>query len=222
MTKYELDYNGEEIFLGADGDQIMMEWECDLMKAEVDMLQPKGHVLELGFGLGMSATFIQEYNPMSHTIIEVDDNAFERAQKWAKDKKNVNLVKGRLQDVLGQLPRKIYDETFFDVTEVVNPQYKDVNTSNMLLQYLTYIFVDVWYNHHSKIGSKLTFFVADFNWPDTYNYQKLIAENPNWIHTCKMIDVDVPENCKYRSVPKAIVTLLERVSQTNPKHFWLK
>jgi hypothetical protein len=37
-----------------------------------------------------------------------------------------------------------------------------------------------------------------------------------------MIDVDVPETCNYRSVPKAIVTLLERISQENPKKYWLK
>ncbi len=219
MPKYENDSNNQEILLADDGDQVMMEWERPLMEAEVDMLQPKGHVLELGFGLGMSADAIQKYNPKSHTIIEEDDTAFNRAKKWAKNKKNVNIVKGRWQDVLHKLPRKIYDETFFDVTET---SFKRTPTGKMLITYWTYIFVDVWYHWHSQVGSKLTFFVADFNWPNTYNYQKLIAENPNWKHVYKTIDIEVPENCKYRKVNKGIVTLLERITLENPAQFWLK
>ena len=209
MLIYEIDEHGQDILLdSSNGDQIMMEWERPLMEAEVDALQPKGHVLELGFGLGMSATAIQRYNPKSHTIIEVDDTAFERAKEWAKDKTNVNIVKGKWQDVMHKLPRQIYDETFFDVTEISGKLHRPAY--HTLITYWTYIFVDLWYNHHSKIGSKLTFFVAEFNWPTTYNYKKLIEENPNWIHTCKIIDIEVPDNCVYRCDNKAVVTLLEK------------
>tara|TARA_R100001015_G_C4635168_1_gene203828 strand:+ start:10472 stop:11134 length:663 start_codon:yes stop_codon:yes gene_type:complete len=211
--KFDKDINNQEILLDKHNDQTMMEWERPLMDAEVDMLQPKGHVLELGFGLGMSADAIQRYNPKSHTIIELEDDVFERAKLWASNKNNVDLIKGRWQDVMHKLPRQVYDETFFDVTETGGIKN---HADAKLIEYWTYIFVDLWFHFHSKIGSKLTFFVADFNWPNTYNYQKLIAENPNWIHTYKMIDIEVPENCRYRNVNKAVVNLLERITIKTP------
>ena len=221
--KYIIDENNQEIFSHNDkyGDQVMMEWERPLMEAEVDMLQPKGHVLELGFGLGMSADAIQRYKPKTHTIIEAHDIPYERAKKWAENKPNVNIYKGRWQDILHKLPRKIYDETFFDVTEIRTEDQRNT-TGDVILSYWPYIFIDTWYNYHSEIGSKLTFFVANSCWPNTYNYQKLIAENPNWIHTFKMIDIEVPKNCVYRDVNKAIISLLERITQKNPTKHWLK
>jgi hypothetical protein len=215
--KFDKDINNQEILLDKQNDQTMMEWERPLMDAEVDMLQPKGHVLELGFGLGMSADAIQKYKPKSHTIIELEDDVFERAKLWASNKNNINLIKGRWQDVMHKLHRQVYDETFFDVTETGGIEnYVDAK----LIEYWTYIFVDLWFHHHSKVGSKLTFFVADFNWPNTYNYQKLIAENPNWIHTYKMIDIEVPENCTYRNINKAVVNLLERTTIKTPKNIY--
>ena len=51
---------------------VMMEWEKPYMKALIKKLNPKGDVLEIGFGLGYSANEIQKYKIKSHTIIEAD------------------------------------------------------------------------------------------------------------------------------------------------------
>ena len=57
-----------------ENNQVMMEWEKPYMEALVKELYTKGNVLEIGFGLGYSATAIQRYNINTHTIIECDKN----------------------------------------------------------------------------------------------------------------------------------------------------
>ena len=72
LQQYKLDEYGKEILLQDNKNQVMMEWEKPYMEACIDRLRPKGDVLEIGFGMGYSATQIQKYKPKSHTIIEMD------------------------------------------------------------------------------------------------------------------------------------------------------
>ena len=61
---YYEDEFGNEILMEYDGSwnyQVMMEWEKPYMEACIDELHPKGDVLEIGFGMGYSATQIQKY-----------------------------------------------------------------------------------------------------------------------------------------------------------------
>ncbi len=76
-----------------------MEWEKPYMKALVNNLKPNGHVLEIGFGLGYSATEIQKYKIKSHTIIESDKNVIVELKKWAK-KYKVIIIEDTWQSAL--------------------------------------------------------------------------------------------------------------------------
>ena len=79
----------------------MMEWEKDYMQALVKELNPTGNVLEIGFGMGYSATAIQSYNIKSHTIIEDDQEVLKEAYKWAvKQPHKVDIVEGTWQTKL--------------------------------------------------------------------------------------------------------------------------
>lgn len=110
--KFTKDELGNEILLKDDSLQVMMEWEKPYMEACVDAIKPKGDVLEIGFGLGYSATHIQKFHPKSHTIIESDPVVVAKAKEWAKKHSNVTIVEGMWQDVLPKL--KIFDVIFFD------------------------------------------------------------------------------------------------------------
>ena len=69
--EYTTDEFGKDLLLQDDGFQVMMEWEKPYMKACIDKLNPSGRVLEIGFGLGYSASHIQTYEDIEeHTIIE--------------------------------------------------------------------------------------------------------------------------------------------------------
>ena len=65
--------------------QVMMEWEKPYMNKLIKHLEPKGHVLEIGFGLGYSANRIQKYDIKSHTIIE--PIMINELKQWSKKQK---------------------------------------------------------------------------------------------------------------------------------------
>lgn len=110
--EYLQDEFGKEILLKDGSLQVMMEWEKPYMEACIDALTPKGDVLEIGFGLGYSATHIQKYHPKSHTIIECDPTVIQKAQEWAKNYSNIHIIEGYWQDQLKNLG--LFDEIFFD------------------------------------------------------------------------------------------------------------
>ncbi len=134
FTKDEL---GQEVLLKDGEFQVMMEWEKPYMKAIIDELKPKGDVLEIGFGCGYSADYIQSHNPQSHTIVECHPEVIKKAKEWAKDKKNVKIVEDTWQNALKKLGS--FDSIFFDDYPMDQQEdAKDIvgmrNVGNMILE----------------------------------------------------------------------------------------
>ena len=101
---------------------IMHEWETDLMEKHAKFVCERGgDILEIGFGMGISAGFIQDEEPTSHTIIELHPQIAEKAREWAADKPNVTIIEGDWLEVLPtlmegtiQITPKKFDGFFFD------------------------------------------------------------------------------------------------------------
>ncbi|MES2121644.1 MAG: hypothetical protein V4492_02560 [Chlamydiota bacterium] len=106
------DEEGKEILLKDGKFQVMMEWEKPYMQACIDALKPFGSVLEIGFGLGYSATHIQSYNPSSHTIVEYHPDIAHLARSWASSHPGATIVEDTWQNALSQLG--VFDCIFFD------------------------------------------------------------------------------------------------------------
>ena len=108
--------NGEEL-------QVMMSWEDDIMKASADYIcENGGDILEIGFGMGMAASYIQANNINSHTIIEIHPQVIEKAKAWAKDKSNVIIIEGDWYNIKDSL--STYDGLFYDT-------WMDKNANNL-------------------------------------------------------------------------------------------
>ncbi|GLJ43724.1 hypothetical protein SUGI_0910380 [Cryptomeria japonica] len=106
----------EDRLMDEEGKGVMMAWEKPLMEAHARAVcggGEGGHILNVGFGMGLVDTAIQKYKPASHTIIEAHPDVYARMQAtgWG-DKHNVKIIFGRWQDVLPQL--ESYDGIFFD------------------------------------------------------------------------------------------------------------
>ena len=82
--EYTKDINGKMILqTTTNEEQIMMEWEKPYMEQCIQKLNPYGEVLEIGFGLGYSATEIQSHpNVTKHTIIECSPEVWPKLEEF--------------------------------------------------------------------------------------------------------------------------------------------
>ena len=102
--------------------EVMMDWEDNIMKASADYICANGgDILEIGFGMGISAGYIQANNINSHTIIENHPQVIEKAKAWAEGKSNVTIIESDWYDVKDSL--STYDGIFYDT-------FGDDNTDN--------------------------------------------------------------------------------------------
>ena len=93
----------------------MEDWQTPIMKKMAEFVtESHGDVLEIGFGRGVSAGFIQARGVKSHTIIESNPKVVEQYYvPWMKQfaEKDINLVFGKWQEVQDRL--ETYDGLFF-------------------------------------------------------------------------------------------------------------
>ncbi len=94
----------EQIKLSTDNETsaVMHISEKSLMEKLAEIITVNGgDILEIGFGMHLSADAIQS-NPKvtSHTIIEVHPEIYKLAIEWAKDKKNVKVILGDWINIL--------------------------------------------------------------------------------------------------------------------------
>ena len=107
------DQLNKDILINQPDVQVMMEWEKPYMEAVIKKLKPRGNVLEIGFGLGYSASEIQKYKIKSHTIIEDNHTVLKDLKKWSKKQVHkVNIIEGTWQTNLKTLGK--FECIFFD------------------------------------------------------------------------------------------------------------
>ena len=201
MNSFQTDENNQEILLSDQNEQVMMEWERPYMEASMDMLQPTGHVLEIGFGCGYSATQIMTYKPKSYTVIECDPVVIEKVKEWRENYSTIpiNIIEGKWQEKLHTL--QIFDEIYFDDF----PLHLNKNSSQLeriMSQKRFNLFLDLCIQHHTRIGSKISCYLSGNGIPqfgsDASPFIKL---------QIKKIDIVIPNTCKYRNVEEQQCTI---------------
>ena len=108
-------------------DAIMEDWQTPIMKAMAEQVcGSHGDVLEIGFGRGVSAGFIQAEGVRSHTIIEPNRYIAETLfPEWRRGYpgRDIRLVRGRWQDVLDRLAT--YDGVFFHAVPLSEEEFAE-------------------------------------------------------------------------------------------------
>ena len=96
-----------------DNIEVMMSWEAPIMEKTAEYVcQSKGDILEIGFGMGMCADYIQAQGVNSHTIVEIHPDILTKLNTWASGKSNVTIVEGDWWSVKDSL--STYDGIFLD------------------------------------------------------------------------------------------------------------
>tara|TARA_R110000751_G_C13604191_1_gene462546 strand:+ start:37 stop:597 length:561 start_codon:yes stop_codon:yes gene_type:complete len=155
--------------LDEKGQEIMMDWETPIMKEHAEIVTKNGgDILEIGFGMGICSNFIQQTNIKTHTIIEINDEIFNRLLEWAKYKPNVIPIKG---DWFNSIPKnKKYDGIMHDTWEDENYN----NFVSIAKNYIKSKGIITYYNPNPKkiiennfkdTDSKLTFTKINVNPP---------------------------------------------------------
>jgi spermidine synthase len=108
-------------FVGYPSEAYIMHRSEDRAMRELARLacQNGGDILEIGFGMGISAGYVQSNPITSHTIIELHPDIHARALIWAKDKPNVTVILGDWYSILPSMNR-VFDGVLHDTYGEVN------------------------------------------------------------------------------------------------------
>ena len=195
MAEYSRDINKEDILYGSSEDhQYMMEWEKKYMEDCIDFMQPYGDVLEVGWGMGYSATQIMKWNPKSYTVLEPDPIVYNRAVEWAKEYSNVTVLKQPWPDVTG-LGK--YDCFFFD--PYLEGDLTEVTINNCAVTF----FVLKCVQELAKDQSRYSFYCSSQgndiqDWGrNLYSVLESLPGRVQFGIRIKPYDAEVPEHCNY-------------------------
>ena len=157
-TKLQETYGNMEI-------PVMMDWEDSLMSASAAFVtEGGGDILEIGFGMGISAGYMHSHSINSHTIVENHPDIIPKAVEWANNKSNVTIISQSWYNVKDSLGT--FDGVFYDTFEDEN--YKDFSSS-----------LSTW----TKSGTKVTFWNDDNAESNNHqiqtSYQQINITPPN-------------------------------------------
>lgn len=108
LGKHHIMPSDEKSFIEADARRL-----CEQFKPKT--------VLEIGFGLGLSATVFQEHGVAHHCIIEAHPVIAENARRWAEGRPGVVIVEGFAQTCA--IPSGAWDLIFDDRYELVHKEF---------------------------------------------------------------------------------------------------
>ena len=75
-----------------------------------------GRVMEIGFGMAISASKVQTFADVEeHVIVECNEEVFAKLEEWSKTaSRKVTALKGMWQDVIPRLPDGSFDGILYD------------------------------------------------------------------------------------------------------------
>lgn len=113
------------------GQQVMQDWEQPLMQRLADIVAASGgDVLEIGFGLGISAGLLQAAGVRSHTIVELNRQVAATAEAWRGDQESdsISILVGAWENVvpgLGEFDGILWDAFPTSTDEFVQTVIRD-------------------------------------------------------------------------------------------------
>jgi len=195
---YHVENDGRGEVLQIDGHPVMEQWEKPYMEKLAQVATSKGgKVLEVGFGLGLSASQIQRNEIEEHIIIEANAGVIERGKEWAKSQPHkVTFLHGLWQDKVAELPDGVLDGVLYD-TYPLNKEEQHTHQFDFLSKIKPKL----------KSGGVLTYcnltsigvLKGEYDWPELWSKTQV----PH-IEKCgypkmsyETFDITAPDSCDY-------------------------
>lgn len=114
-------------------DDIMELWQLPIMQRMADCVTAShGHVLEIGYGRGVSAEMIQNGGVQEHTIVECVPGIAQQCRDWAEENGfRVNVLEGRWEEV--QSDMETYHGIFFHTYPMDSEEYAEATRRSATL-----------------------------------------------------------------------------------------
>jgi guanidinoacetate N-methyltransferase len=94
---------------------VMEDWEDGYMRCLADIAAASGGtVLEVGYGMGISAAYIQQHVVSRHLIIEANADVFMRLETFARAHPSAEPLFGFWEEVTAAIPSESVDGILFD------------------------------------------------------------------------------------------------------------
>jgi len=189
-TWAQSDVDVNETHLKIQGHPVMEAWEHPYMKRLAEIATSGGgNVLELGFGMAISATYIQNVaaKPLvSHHIIDANIQQAARADKWAIAKANSKVVihRGYSWDVAPGLRDGFFDGILYD-TYPLQKGKAGTHHRDFILDAARLL----------KKGGVFTYFCNDA--PKLHETDKQLLLEAGFDCTEEQVPTETPEDCEY-------------------------
>jgi guanidinoacetate N-methyltransferase len=199
-------YSENELTIG--GHEVMQDWERPLMRALAEeAARSKGHVLEVGFGMGISATYLIEAGCSRYTVIEPHPAVLAEFGKWAADQPvPVEAIEGFWEDVIDGLGT--FDGILFD-TYPTMPSKDDASSptdtaSSPEGDHRVYLPFIPKASEHLNPGGVFTFFTS-YAEALPREHMDLLNRYFSEVRTYQVDGLNPPETCEYWQESKMVV-----------------
>ena len=166
---------------------MMEDWETDYMKELAEIATSKGGtILEVGYGMGISAGFIQKSNIQNHIVIEANHEVVEKANK-EKYSHPFQIIEGFWQEAVTNISNESIDGILFDTYPL-----SELEIHKNHFEFFKTAFEKL------KKGGILTYYsdeISDFS--EEHLQELLDAGFKKENIKKKIIPVNPPENCQY-------------------------
>lgn len=165
--------------------QVMQYWERPLMRRLAEYAtRNRGRVLEVGFGLGISANEIVALGCDEYVLIEAHPEVAQRARQWgAQQRIPVNVIEDFWQNQLDGIG--LFDGILFDTYPV-----NDIPGSNNYFRFLPQA------HRLLKAGGGITYFSGDTR-EIRPEHLELVFAHFNEVEFSVVEDLAPPSDCRY-------------------------
>jgi guanidinoacetate N-methyltransferase len=186
------------------GRSVMESWERPYMKALADIATKYGgDILEVGYGMGISANYIQKHDIQMHVVIEANTGVCKKAERdfcrLGKQNK-VRIINNLWQNAVKKIRDSSFDGILFDAYIINIEEIEELGTTsffNEAYRLLKKRGVFTYYSHQTKDFSKF-----DINLLKKSGFNKFSG---------KIIKVKPPEDCEYYSESTMFAPIVEKI-----------